>query len=218
MGAFSFLDYAIFVAYACLILFVGLFVSRNKGKDKTSQDYFLASKSLAWWAIGSSIIASNISAEQFIGMSGSGFAIGLGIASYEFIAAASLIFVAVFFLPIYLRANIYTMPQFLEFRYDKRVKTIMAFFWMLVFIFVNLTSILYLGALALNKIMEIDMLWSIVALAVFTGIYSIYGGLKAVALTDFCSLRLSLWMLMRRGVALSLGSRSSWRRCRKSST
>ena len=185
MGAFSFLDYAIFVAYACLILFVGLFVSRNKGKDKTSQDYFLASKSLAWWAIGSSIIASNISAEQFIGMSGSGFAIGLGIASYEFIAAASLIFVAVFFLPIYLRANIYTMPQFLEFRYDKRVKTIMAFFWMLVFIFVNLTSILYLGALALNKIMEIDMLWSIVALAVFTGIYSIYGGLKAVALTDF---------------------------------
>ena len=185
MGAFSFLDYAIFVAYACLILFVGLFVSRNKGKDKTSQDYFLASKSLAWWAIGSSIIASNISAEQFIGMSGSGFAIGLGIASYEFIAAASLIFVAVFFLPIYLRANIYTMPQFLEFRYDKRVKTIMAFFWMLVFIFVNLTSILYLGALALNKIMEIDMLWSIIALAVFAGIYSIYGGLKAVALTDF---------------------------------
>ena len=185
MGAFSFLDYAIFVAYACLILFVGLFVSRNKGKDKTSQDYFLASKSLAWWAIGSSIIASNISAEQFIGMSGSGFAIGLGIASYEFVAAASLIFVAVFFLPIYLRANIYTMPQFLEFRYDKRVKTIMAFFWMLVFIFVNLTSILYLGALALNKIMEIDMIWSIVALAVFAGIYSIYGGLKAVALTDF---------------------------------
>lgn len=185
MGTFSLLDYAIFVAYAFLILGVGLFVSRSKGADKTSQDYFLASKSLAWWAIGSSIIASNISAEQFIGMSGSGFAIGLGIASYEFVAAASLILVAVFFLPIYLRANIYTMPQFLEIRYDKRVKTLMAFFWMLVFIFVNLTSILYLGALALNKIMEIDMTWSIVALALFAGIYSIYGGLKAVAITDF---------------------------------
>lgn len=185
MGTFSVLDYAIFIAYAFLILFVGLFVSRNKGTDKTSQDYFLASKSLAWWAIGSSIIASNISAEQFIGMSGSGFAIGLGIASYEFVAAASLIFVAVFFLPIYLRENIYTMPQFLEIRYDKRVKTIMAFFWMLVFIFVNLTSILYLGALALNKIMEIDMFWSIIALAIFAGVYSIYGGLKAVAITDF---------------------------------
>ena len=186
MDNFSLLDYAIFVVYACLILFVGFFVSKTKnGKDKDSQEYFLAGKSLAWWAIGSSVIASNISAEQFIGMSGSGFAIGLGIASYEFIAAATLILVAVFFLPIYLRAGIYTMPQFLELRYDKRVKTIMAFFWLLVFIFVNLTSILYLGALAINKIMDVHMFWSIVGLAVFSGIYSIYGGLKAVALTDF---------------------------------
>lgn len=185
MNTFSTLDYVIFICYACIILFAGLFVSRNKdGKTKNSQDYFLASKSLAWWAIGASIIASNISAEQFIGMSGSGFAIGLGIASYEFIAAATLIVVAVFFLPIYLKANIYTMPQFLEIRYDKRVKTIMAFFWLLVFIFVNLTSILYLGSLAINKIMGVDMLWSIIGLALFAGVYSIYGGLKAVAITD----------------------------------
>ena len=163
MQTFSTLDLVIFIAYACLILFTGLFVSRTRrGADKDSQDYFLAGKSLSWWAIGASIIASNISAEQFIGMSGSGFAIGLGIASYEFIAAATLIVVAVFFLPIYLRSNIYTMPQFLEMRYDKRVKTIMAFFWLLVFIFVNLTSILYLGSLAINKIMGIDMFWSIV--------------------------------------------------------
>ncbi len=185
MGTFTIIDYIIFIAYAALILFVGLFVSRTKkGTMKDSQDYFLANKSLAWWAIGASVIASNISAEQFIGMSGSGFAIGLGIASYEFVAAATLIVIAVVFLPIYLRANIYTMPQFLELRYDKRVKTLMAFFWLLVFIFVNLTSILYLGALALNKIMEIDLFWSIVGLALFAGIYSIYGGLKAVALTD----------------------------------
>lgn len=185
MNTFSTLDYIIFLAYACLIMFVGLYASRTKkGETKNTQDYFLASKSLAWWAIGASIIASNISAEQFIGMSGSGFAIGLGIASYEFIAAATLILVAVFFLPIYLKANIYTMPQFLEIRYDKRVKTIMAFFWLLVFIFVNLTSILYLGALAMNKIMDIDMFWSIFGLALFAGVYSIYGGLKAVALTD----------------------------------
>lgn len=185
MNTFSTLDFFIFIGYALMILSLGLFVSRNKkGKTKNSQDYFLASKSLSWWAIGASIIASNISAEQFIGMSGSGFAIGIGIASYEFIAAASLIIVAIFFLPIYLRVNIYTMPQFLEIRYDKRVKTIMAFFWLLVFIFVNLTSILYLGALSINKIMDVDMFYCIVGLAVFAGIYSIYGGLKAVALTD----------------------------------
>lgn len=166
-------------------MFIGFYVSRTKkGHTKDSKDYFLASKSLAWWAIGASIIASNISAEQFIGMSGSGFAIGLGIASYEFIASAALIIVAIFFLPIYLKANIYTMPQFLEIRYDKRVKTIMAFFWLLVFIFVNLTSILYLGALAINKIMDVNMFWSIFFLALFAGIYSIYGGLKAVAYTD----------------------------------
>lgn len=185
MASFTVLDYLIFIAYACIILFAGWFVCRKKkGETRNSKDYFLASKSLAWWAIGASVIASNISAEQFIGMSGSGFAIGLGIASYEFVAAAALIVVAVFFLPIYLKANIYTMPQFLEIRYDKRVKTIMAFFWLLVFVFVNLTSILYLGALALNEVIGIDMMGSIICLALFAGLYSIYGGLKAVAMTD----------------------------------
>lgn len=186
MPTFSILDYTIFAAYACLILLVGFWAGRTKkGESGDAQTYFLAGRSLSWWAIGSSIIASNISAEQFIGMSGSGFAVGLGIASYEFIAAATLILVAVFFLPVYLKANIYTMPQFLEMRYDRRVKTLMAFFWLLVFIFVNLTSILYLGALAIHRIMAVDLGWSIVALALFAGIYSIYGGLKAVALTDF---------------------------------
>ncbi len=184
-ASFSVLDTVVFCLYAALILCVGLYVGRTKkGEQKNSQDYFLASKSLPWWAIGASVIASNISAEQFIGMSGSGFAIGLGIASYEFLAAATLIIVAVVFLPIYLRLNIYTMPQFLELRYDKRVKTIMAFFWLLVFIFINLTSILYLGSLAINKIMGVDIITSIILIALFSGVYSIYGGLKAVALTD----------------------------------
>lgn len=219
MQTFSVLDYVIFIAYACLILFTGLFVSRNKKRtEKNSQDYFLAGKSLGWWAIGASIIASNISAEQFIGMSGSGFAIGLGIASYEFIAAPALIIVAIFFLPIYLRSNIYTMPQFLEIRYDKRVKTIMTFFWLLVFIFVNLTSILYLGSLAINKIMNVDMIWSITGLALFAGIYSIYGGLKSVALTDFIQVIFLIGGgLLTTYVALDYysGDRGAWEGFRK---
>ncbi|MDY3266259.1 MAG: sodium/sugar symporter [Phocaeicola sp.] len=185
MNTFSTIDIIIFIAYVILIITIGLVCSRSKeGKSKDSKEYFLAGNTLPWWAIGASVIASNISAEQFIGMSGSGFVIGLGIASYEFIAAASLIVVAVLFLPIFLKTKIYTMPQFLEIRYGKSVKTIMAFFWLLVFIFVNLTSILYLGALAINKVVTIPIFPSIIFLAVFAGIYAIYGGLKAVALTD----------------------------------
>lgn len=141
MNTFSVLDSVIFIVYVLLIVVIGLWCSRTrKGGIKDSKEYFLAGNTLPWWAIGASVIASNISAEQFIGMSGSGFAIGLGIASYEFVAAASLIVVAVFFLPIFLKTKIYTMPQFLEIRYGKPVKTLMAFFWLLVFIFVNLTS------------------------------------------------------------------------------
>ena len=176
MNTFSTIDIIIFIAYVILIIIIGLVCSRSKeGKSKDSKEYFLAGNTLPWWAIGASVIASNISAEQFIGMSGSGFVIGLGIASYEFIAAASLIVVAVLFLPIFLRTKIYTMPQFLEIRYGKSVKTIMAFFWLLVFIFVNLTSILYLGALAINKVVTIPIFPSIIFLAVFAGVYAIYG-------------------------------------------
>jgi len=182
---FEILDYTIFVIYAFVILSVGLWVSRNKkGHKKTSEDYFLASKSLTWWAVGASLIAANISAEQFIGMSGSGFAIGLGIATYEWIAALGLILVAKFFMPVFIEKKIYTMPQFLEQRYDNRVRTVLAVFWVLVFIFVNLTSVLYLGALAVKTIMRVPLIYGIVGLALFAAAYSLYGGLSAVAWTD----------------------------------
>ncbi len=184
-NGFSTLDYIVFGAYCLLIIGMGLFMSREKkGHKKNAQDYFLASKSLPWWAIGASLIAANISAEQTIGMSGSGFAIGLGIASYEWMAAITLIVVAVFFLPVFLKKNIYTMPQFLQERYDNRVRTAMATFWLLVYVFVNLTSVLWLGALALNTIMGVPVMWGIIGLALFAAVYSIYGGLKAVAWTD----------------------------------
>ena len=179
------IDLIIFAGYCILIIAIGLFVSRTKkGEHKNSSDYFLAGRNLAWWAIGASIIASNISAEQFIGLSGSGYAIGLGMATYEWIAALGLIIVGKWFLPIFLEKKIYTMPQFLEQRFDKRVKTVMAFFWLAVFIFINLTSILYLGALTIENIMGVPLLYGVLALAFFAGIYSIYGGLKAVAITD----------------------------------
>ncbi len=182
---FSTLDYIIFGAYAALIISVGLWVSRKKeGKEKTSNDYFLASNSLTWWAVGASLIAANISAEQFIGMSGSGYAIGLGIASYEWMSAITLIIVGKYFLPVFLKAKIYTMPQYIVRRYDNRVRTILAVFWLLVYIFVNLTSVLYLGALAIQSIMGVPLLWGIIGLAAFAAAYSLYGGLSSVAWTD----------------------------------
>lgn len=181
----STIDLIVFIAYCLLILLVGLFVSRRgKGETQDASNYFLAGRGLAWWAIGASIIASNISAEQFVGMSGSGYAIGLAMATYEWIAALGLLIVAKFFIPIFLEKKIFTMPQFLEERFDRRVKTVMAFFWLAVFIFINLTSILYLGALTIENVMGVPMLAGIIGLAAFAGIYSIYGGLKAVALTD----------------------------------
>ncbi|GGZ24693.1 transporter [Echinicola pacifica] len=164
---------------------MGLFVSREKkGHEKNAQDYFLASKALPWWAVGASLIASNISAEQFIGMSGSGYALGLAISTYEWMAAATLLVVGVFFLPIYLKEGIYTMPQFLHRRYDSRVRLVMAVFWLMIYVFVNLTSVLYLGALSLETIMGVPLPYGIGGLALFAMIYSIYGGLKAVAWTD----------------------------------
>jgi len=182
---FSTLDYVIFVTYAAVILFIGLFVSRTKkGKEKTAQEYFLADKALPWWAIGATLIGSNISAEQFIGMSGTGFKIGLAVASYEWMAAATLIIVGKYLLPIFLKENIYTMPQFLEQRFDNRVRTSLAVFWLLVYVFVNLTSILYLGALSIEKIFGLPLIYGILGIAAFSALYSVYGGLEAVAWTD----------------------------------
>ena len=179
------LDISILIGYCLFIIFLGIYVSREKkGHQKDSQDYFLASKSLPWWAVGASLIASNISAEQFIGMSGSGFAIGLAISAYEWMAAATLLIVGIFFIPIFLKEQIYTMPQFLENRYDSRVRTVMAIFWLLVYVFINLTSVLYLGALSLETVLGIPLMYGIISLVLFSMIYSIYGGLKAVAWTD----------------------------------
>jgi SSS family solute:Na+ symporter len=184
-----YLDIVVLGLYCALILFVGLYVSRKKGEnEKNSSDYFLASKSLPWWAIGASLIAANISAEQFIGMSGSGFAVGLAIASYEWMAAITILLVGKYFLPIYMEKGIYTIPQFLEKRYNHQVKSILAVFWVMLFVFVNLTSVLYLGAMALDTVLGNGdgalVIPFIIALALFAAAYSLYGGLAAVAWTD----------------------------------
>ncbi|WP_224491171.1 sodium/sugar symporter [Robertkochia flava] len=184
-STFSSLDYIVFIAYAVMILFVGLWVSRGKkGHQRNAEDYFLASKSLPWWAIGASLIAANISAEQFIGMSGSGFAVGLAIASYEWMAALTLLIVGKYFLPIFINKGLYTIPEFVEQRYSTNLKTILAVFWIGLYIFVNLTSVLYLGALAMQTIMGIPMIYGVIGLALFAAAYSLYGGLSAVAWTD----------------------------------
>lgn len=184
-SSFEFWDYFIFIAYAILILGVGLYVSRDKkGHQKNAEDYFLASKSLPWWAIGASLIAANISAEQFIGMSGSGFAVGLAIASYEWMAAITLIIVGKYFLPIFIEKGLYTIPEFVEKRYSTNLKTILAVFWIALYVFVNLASVLYLGSLALETIMGIPMIYGVIGLSLFAAAYSLYGGLSAVAWTD----------------------------------
>ena len=184
-SSFEFWDYFIFIAYAILILGVGLWVSRDKkGHQKNAEDYFLASKSLPWWAIGASLIAANISAEQFIGMSGSGFAVGLAIASYEWMAAITLIIVGKYFLPIFIEKGLYTIPEFVEQRYSTNLKTILAVFWIALYVFVNLASVLYLGSLALETIMGIPMIYGVIGLSLFAAAYSLYGGLSAVAWTD----------------------------------
>ncbi|MDG2426095.1 MAG: sodium/sugar symporter [Flavobacteriales bacterium] len=183
--AFAVTDYIIFFVYAALILGVGLYVSRNKdGKQKSAEDYFLASKSLPWWAIGASLIAANISAEQFIGMSGSGFSLGLAIASYEWMAALTLLIVGKYFLPIFIEKGLYTIPEFVEKRYSTNLKTILAVFWIALYVFVNLASVLYLGSLALETIMGVDKVYGVIGLALFAVAYSLYGGLSAVSWTD----------------------------------
>ena len=186
---FSFIDYVVFALYAVVILSVGLWVSRGKkGVNKTAEDYFLAGKSLPWWAIGASLIAANISAEQMIGMSGSGMAIGLAIASYEWMAAITLIIVGKYFLPIFIEKGLYTIPEFIEKRFSTNLKTILAVFWIALFIFINLTSVLFLGGKAIDTILGNGdgsmILPTIIALALFAAAYSLYGGLAAVAWTD----------------------------------
>ncbi|MDB5023856.1 MAG: sodium/solute symporter [Mucilaginibacter sp.] len=177
-------DYIVFVIYFIIVASYGYWVYRRKhNADATSKDYFLAAGSLTWWAIGASLIASNISAEQMVGMSGSGFSMGLAISAYEWMAAATLVIVAVFFIPVYLKNKIYTMPQFLNQRYNSRVAMIMAVFWLLLYIVVNLTSILYLGAIAIHGISGIDMKVCVGGLAIFAIIITL-GGMKVIGYTD----------------------------------
>jgi SSS family solute:Na+ symporter len=185
------IDVAVIVIYAVFIFGLAQYVSREKaGHQKDSADYFLASKNLPWWAIGASLIASNISAEQIIGMSGSGYAIGLAIASYEWMAALTLLVVGKFFLPIFLKNDIVTMPQFLERRYGTRIRTLMAGFWLALYVFVNLTSIIWLGSIAVAKVAGVNQDVALFALGAFALLYQIYGGLKAVALTDIVQVTL----------------------------
>jgi SSS family solute:Na+ symporter len=178
-------DYVVFIIYFLIVSGYGYFIYRQRKKNEhDAKAFFLAEGTLTWWAIGASLIASNISAEQFIGMSGEGFFLGIAVAAYEWIAAIALIIVAVWFIPVYLKNKIYTMPQFLKTRYNESVALIMAIFWLFLYVFVNLTSILYLGAVAINGLTGGDYLHVImIGLAVFALIISL-GGMKVVAYTD----------------------------------
>ena len=178
------LDLITFCGFALLVIGLGLWMGRRESSpNETARDFFLAGGSIPWWAVGGSLIASNISAEQFIGMSGSGYAMGFAIAAYELMAAATLILVAKFFLPIYLRNGIYTMPQFLEMRYGKGVRSGLAVFWVALFVLVNISSVLYLGAKAIEA-MGIPLIYGIGGLALYSATTSIYGGLRAVVWTE----------------------------------
>jgi solute:Na+ symporter, SSS family len=185
------LDIIIVLGYLVGIFALAQRVSREKhSHQKNAKDYFLASKALPWWAIGTSLIAANISAEQIIGMSGSGYALGLAIASYEWMAAATLLIVGRWFLPVFLRNGINTMPQFLQERYGTLIRTVMALFWLVLYVFVNLTSILWLGSIAVHQVTGMDPFTALALLGAFSLVYQLYGGLKAVALTDFVQVSL----------------------------
>ena len=177
-------DYLVFIIYFLIVAIYGYWIYQRKKKKSTdTKDFFLAEGALTWWAIGASLIASNISAEQFIGMSGSGFTLGLAISTYEWMAAATLIVVAIFFMPVYLKNKIYTMPQFLNQRYNGTVAMIMAVFWLLLYVVVNLTSILFLGALAISSISGISLTVCMLFLALFAIIITL-GGMKVIGYTD----------------------------------
>jgi solute:Na+ symporter, SSS family len=191
MTSLSQIDLIVVIVYAIGIFGLAQWVSREKaGHTKDTSDYFLASKSLPWWAIGASLIAANISAEQIVGMSGSGFAIGLAIASYEWMAALTLLIVGKFFLPIFLKNQIYTMPQFLEQRFGPTIRTVMAVFWLVLYVFVNLTSIIWLGSVAVTQVAGVNQDVALIGLGTFALLYQIRGGLKAVALTDIVQVTL----------------------------
>ena len=182
---FNTLDWIIVGFYCVGIISLATYVSRAKsGQERSAEDYFLAGRTLPWWAIGASLIAANISAEQIIGMSGQGFVVGMAIAVWELTAAIALIIMAKYFLPLFLEKKIYTMPQFLDQRFDKRVSLVLSFFWLIVYIFINLTSVLWLGSLAINALTGLDLFYGLVLLAIFSLAYSLSGGLKAVAMTD----------------------------------
>src|SRR6187549_1936307 len=183
-----FTDFIVFGIYFVLLLAYGLYIYRRKKKQSitATHDFFLAEGSLTWWAIGASLIASNISAEQFIGMSGEGFFLGVAVAAYEWLAAVALIIVAVWFMPVYLKNKIYTMPQFLKTRYNETVALIMAIFWLFLYVFVNLTSILFLGAVAINNLTggsESSFHLIIILLSIFA-IFITLGGMKVIGYTD----------------------------------
>jgi SSS family solute:Na+ symporter len=198
-NGFATVDHLVFFVYLAVLIFLGVFLSRSKdGKEKDSKDYFLAGNTLSWWAVGASLIAANISAEQFIGMSGTAFKSGIAIAAYELMAAATLLVVAKFLLPTMIKKNIFTIPQFLRERYNSGTGLAFSIFWLFLYVFINLTSVAWLGALAIKQIlglptidgmflgMEVDMTLMGIILVLFlvAGIYSIYGGLASVAWTD----------------------------------
>ena len=190
---FSPIDLASFVAFLALVFGVSIAASRRK--RSTTEDYFLAGRELSWWLIGISLIASNISTEHFVGLSGRGYAIGLAIASYEWMAAVTMVVVALFFLPRFLRAGIFTMPEYLEYRYDGAARSIMALFMMLAYVLVALATVLYSGALALNAVIGLDVVTGIWIIGALSGAYVTYGGLRAV-----------VWTELIQGTALLLGA------------
>ena len=192
---FNNIDFIILAIYCVGIISIAQYVARRgtSGSVRTSEDYFLAGRSLPWWAIGASLIAANISAEQIIGMSGQGFVVGIAIATYELTAAIALIVMAKYFLPLFLEKKIYTMPQFLEQRFDKSVSLVLSFFWLAVYIFINLTSVLWLGSLAINSLTGLDLFYGLVFLALLSLAYSLWGGLKAVAMTDIIQVALLIF-------------------------
>lgn len=190
---FSPIDIASFVGFLVLVFAVSLAASRRK--KVATEDYFLAGRELRWWLIGISLIASNISTEHFVGLSGRGYELGLAIASYEWMAAVTMVVVALFFLPKFLRAGIFTMPEYLEYRYDAGARSIMAFFMMLAYVFVALATVLYSGALALEAVIGLDVITGIWIIGALSGLYVTYGGLRAV-----------VWTELIQGTALLLGA------------